>query len=250
MKFKSKNFLRLFLIIFRTCSVQFFKIKKIMSTTSKLANGLYRTLIPHEEAVKRVESLIMWQKTAYSAILLVIIELCFILIYFLPFNTIANAALVIGVVCVSNVVINSFPSILNIFLNFDLPEVPADAPNRIRSVAEISAFITTCLSFVIKIIELAFKSVIDKSLVYSGITVAIMTVLFTFVFILGDFWFVWLVFHAIFILPGIILQPKVQAWLFQSDEEQNEERQPVSIPPDGTTLNPDTEEGNDGDDSK
>ena len=224
---------------FCTCFSSFFSKKK-MSTITKLANTLYRTLIPHEAAVKRIESLIMWQKKTYSAILLLIIELTFVGIYLLPFNTAANAALVAGVVCVFNVIVNAFPSLLDIFLHFDLPEIPADAPNRIRSVAEISAFITTCLSFAIKLVELAFKSVINKSLLYIGITFSILTVLFTFVYILGDFWFVWLLFHAIFILPGIILQPKVQSWLFESEEQ--EERKPIAIPPDGTTLNPDSEE--------
>ena len=203
-----------------------------MSTT-QIANKIYKALLPHEEAVKRIQSLMLLHNKKRSAVFLSIVEAVFYCIYILPFSSAGNACVVLGLISLISVVYNNFPKV-NLFLSFEIPKIDEGEPNRIRSIQEISAYLTTCLSFCIRLVELAFKSLADNNLFYIVITICSIGMLFTFVFILGDFWFVWLMFHLIFVLPGFMLQRNVQSWINSQD---NEERNPViAVPPDGTTL--------------
>jgi ABC-type multidrug transport system fused ATPase/permease subunit len=188
-----------------------------MSMIQQIANKIYKSLIPHEESVKKIESLVMWQKKTYSVIFLILVELLFVGAYLLPFSKLANMSIIFGILSVANVTYRTFPKFFDKLFTFQYPELPEDAPNRLRSVAEISAFITTCLSFWIKIVEFAFNALDDNSIIYIAATSIFIMMIFAVFYVLGDFWLIWIIFHLIFIVPGIVLQPKIQEWLFTKD---------------------------------
>lgn len=208
-----------------------------MTTIQLIANKIYKSLIPHEESVKKVEALVMWQRKAYSAIFLGIIEIVFIAAYFLPFSKLANASLILGLLCVANVTYNTFPEFFDKIFSFEYPHLPEDAPNRLRSVAEISAFITTCFSIWIRVVEFAYKALDSKNIINTAVTIGIIVLLFSMFYVLGDFWLIWILFHLVFILPGVILQPQFQTWMEARDEEVGSRRMMIPIATiDGTTI--------------
>ena len=84
-----------------------------------------------------------------------------------------------------------------------------------------SAFIATCLSFPIRIFESIFESIPNTSLISVSF---ISFFLFGFCLLtsfLGDFWMIWIFFHLIFLLPGIILHPTINKWLHSSINNNN-----------------------------
>jgi predicted membrane protein len=85
--------------------------------------------------------------------------------------------------------------------------------NRIRTPAEISAFLATVLSVWTSFAEFVFKSVNEARLISVLLTIALFAFAFFFTFLVGDFFFVWIWFHATFVIPGILLLPRVQRWL-------------------------------------
>ena len=194
-----------------------------MSVTKTIVNAIYRALLPHEESVKRVQALFLWNRPVYSAVFLGIIEVLFLCAYFLPFPTACNFCIVTGSVIVSYCLYGAFPAVFDKLLSFEIKEVPADAVNRIRTIPEISAFLTTILSFWTKVCSLVFNSVHGASITNVVLVFAMLLGLFLGMYFIGDFWFVWLMFHMAFVLPGIVCLPPVQKWLQEEVQEDGNE---------------------------
>jgi energy-coupling factor transporter transmembrane protein EcfT len=85
-----------------------------------------------------------------------------------------------------------------------------------------------------KFISLVYTSIETASLINVLGTVVAFCVVFFFVFATGDFWFIWLWFHIVFVLPGIVALPSVQKWITQelasdgSDEGEGNEAAPTT----------------------
>jgi hypothetical protein len=188
-----------------------------MIGTKLVVNKISGSLSPHEEAVRHIGALALWNRPVLSAIFLVAIEACFWVAYSLPFSKSCTICLGIGLIILLSAVHDAAPRLFSIFSSFALYPRPALAPDRVRSVKEISAYLTTILSVWTSFVSLIFTSIETASIVNVLLTVAAFIGVFVFVFIIGDFWFIWLWFHIIFIVPGIVALPAVQAWLAQKE---------------------------------
>lgn len=161
----------------------------------------------------------MWNRPKYSAIFVGVIELIFLIIYLLPFSKMCNYCLVFGAVIVCKCVYGAFPHLVNTLFSFEIEKVPQDAPNRIRTVPEISAFLTTVLSIWTRILEAIFASLKSTAIYDNAVGLLILLGMFLITFFIGDFWFIYLMFHIFFILPGGLLHPAVQNWLNEEPKE-------------------------------
>ena len=208
-----------------------------MTVLKKLVISIYATLIPHEELIKWIQSLLLWHKPVFSVITLLIIELIFVAIYKVPFSRICNMTITIGIAVLFYCIYSSFPSFFNKMFSFQVEERSFEDPRRIRTIKEIAAYLSTCISYGVKLLELALTSVTDSSFFFLIYIIFILVVFFVFTFFAGDFWFFWIVFHLIFVLPGIILLPPVQNWL--NDPEIN---QPKKQPQKEKSENVETKE--------
>jgi hypothetical protein len=191
-----------------------------MSITFSLANNIYRALKPHEDSVRHIEALFLWNRPLYSFVFLLLIEVVFVLVWLLQVRKSCIFALVAGGFVLSYTVFDAIPGILPLLFSFEIIEVPDDASNTIRGLREISAFLTTSLSIWTKMIHWAFQSVSDA--IGIGLVISSLFSIGAFFFItywLGDFWFVWGYFHLVFVLPGILLLPSVENWLLNSQEK-------------------------------
>lgn len=188
-----------------------------MSFTKSIVNSICRALQPHEDAVQHVQALFMWNRPKYSAIFIAVIELFFALLYVLPFSKMCNCCIVVGSLIIGKCIYGAFPQVINTLLSFEIEKVPQDAPNRIRTVPEISAFLTTVLAIWVRIFELIFDSLKSDALYENLIGFIILLSLFIATFFIGDFMFIFLVFHAFFILPGVLLHPKMQKWFNETE---------------------------------
>jgi hypothetical protein len=187
-----------------------------MTVTKSLGNAIYLYLLPKSEAVKRVQALFVWNRPAFSAAFLVFLELLFVLCFFLPFSKICNSCLVIGSFIILYCAYGAFPSAFGKLLSFEIAPVdPPGRPDRIRTVKEVAAFLTTLLSFWTKVLEMVFSSIEGASFLMVIATGFILLTLFIVTFLMGDFCFIWVMFHMTFVLPGIMLLPPVQRWLME-----------------------------------
>jgi predicted membrane protein len=84
-----------------------------------------------------------------------------------------------------------------------------------------------------KFISLIFTSTETASLTHVLATVVASCGVFFFVFAMGDFWFIWLSFHILFVLPGIVALQSVQKCLTQEfacdESDEGERAQTVNI---------------------
>jgi Flp pilus assembly protein TadB len=158
----------------------------------------------------------------FSAIFLVLIELLFVGIYLLPFTKSCILCLSVGAVILTSSVHDAFPSTFAALKAFDIGLTMTGSTNRIRTPAEISAFLATVLSVWTRFAEFVFKSVNEARLISVLLTIALFAFAFFFTFLVGDFSFVWIWFHATFVIPGILLLPRVQRWLGDIMDDREE----------------------------
>lgn len=189
-----------------------------MSFTKTIVNAINNALKPHELTVKRVQALFLWIDPKCSIIFFILLESLFIFAYLLPFSWSCNLCLVIGFFVLCYCLYSSFPHFFDKILSFIKTDVDEKAPNRIREVPEVSAFLTTAISFWTSIIRDVFKSASSDSLYDAIFAILIMLAFFIFSFFVGDFLLVWLIFHFIFVFPPIFLLPIVQKWLTENPE--------------------------------
>ena len=187
-----------------------------MSLTKQIGNYIYRALNPHQELLNKAQALIMWHDPLTSGIMLGIVELCFVFIYFLPFTRVSNTCIIIGTFLVLKELLVLFKPRSS---SIKEKELNVDAPNRIRTVQEISAFLTTVLSLWVNILEIVFRSIRESSVIYATFSMGCLFITFLACYVLGDFMTLWTIFHAIFILPGLLLQPRVLKYI--SGEESD-----------------------------
>ena len=192
-----------------------------MFSTKQLVNTLNRQLKDKVNIVEHVEALIFWHRPVFSAIILGIIELTFILIYLSNFSKVTVVMITLGALAVANVSQKVLPKLFDKFFSFKIPETEPDATNRIRSVSEVSAYLTTMLSLWVSFIKFILSEFSLMHLIVSVISLFFLTVILT---VLGDFWIVFLFFHVIFILPGIVLHPRIYKIVFYhiNDEEEDQ----------------------------
>lgn len=220
-----------------------------MPITKQIANHIYNSLLPHKEASDHVQALVLWNRPVYSTLFLIFIELVFTLIYFLPFSWGCNFCVVIGSLILFRCIYSAYPAAFDKILSFEIKPTPEDASNRIRSIPEISAFLTTIISFWSSICEFIFESVTneDSSIISIFVSAVVLVLIFLATFFLGDFWSLWVLYHICLVIPGVILLPKVQAWLYHDDSEEDERNRPAKTetqqPAEGTQ--PQTTEGTD-----
>jgi hypothetical protein len=201
------------------------KIQISMLGTKLVANKIYGYLIRHEDTVRHIGALALWNRPVFSAIFLVAIESAFFIIRSLPFRKSCTVCLGIGLGIFLSAVHEAIPGLFSIFKSFEIHPRKALAPDRERTVKEIAAYLTTVLSVWTSFVSLVFESIETASVGLVIGTIGAFIGVFAFAFAIGDFWFIWLWFHIVFVVPGIVALPAVQAWLTQeqrSDGEANE----------------------------
>jgi hypothetical protein len=190
-----------------------------MSLTFSLANNIYRALKPHEESVKHIEALFLWNRPIFSALLLLVIELLFVFTYLLPFRKSCIFALVTGCSISLYTLLKASPGLLSVLFSFNINPVPEYASNHIRGLREIAAFLTTALSIWTKLLGWAFTSVSAGSEINTVFLTITSLGFFAFVsYLIGDFVFLWTYFHLVFVLPGVLFLPSVENWLFNATD--------------------------------
>jgi hypothetical protein len=98
----------------------------------------------------------------------------------------------VGAVILTSSVHDAFPSTFAALKAFDMGLTMTGSTNRIRTPAEISAFLATVLSVWTRFAEFVFKSVNETRLISVLLTIALFTFAFFFTFLVGDFSFVWI----------------------------------------------------------
>lgn len=189
-----------------------------MSFTKTIVNAINQALKPHELTVKRVQALFLWVDPKFSIIFFILLESLFIFAYLLPFSWCCNLCLITGFFVLCYCLYSSFPNFFDKILSFIKIDVDEKAPNRIREVPEVSAFLTTAISFWISMIRNVFKSAYSDSLYDSIFAILSMVAFFIFSYFVGDFLLIWIIFHSIFVFPPIFLLPIVQKWLTENPE--------------------------------
>ncbi|OHS92845.1 hypothetical protein TRFO_12195 [Tritrichomonas foetus] len=193
-----------------------------MSFTKPIVNAIYRALLPHDATVKQVQALFLWNRPLYSCIFFAFVEGLFVLAYFLPFSWSCNLCLIVGSFILSYCLYGAFPMVFDKLLAFEIKEVPPTASNRIRSTPEISAFLTTAISFWTKFVENIFNTATDATLYNAIFSMLSLLAFFIVTFFIGDFWLIWIIFHSIFVVPSILVLPGVQHWLTEQDSGKSE----------------------------
>jgi hypothetical protein len=184
-----------------------------MSLTDILANKIYRALKPHEGSVHHIQALFLWNRPALSALFLALIELLFFLAHCISFTAPCMICLVIGIWIFVCTVDDVYPSIFSPLKGFEIAPTRAGGSNRMRTAKEIAAFLATVLWGVAKVAELAFTSIQNASIGTTMLTVVTFVTLFLCTEAIGDFWFVCICFHAVFVLPGILATSLAQTWI-------------------------------------
>jgi hypothetical protein len=206
-----------------------------------LVNTIYRFVFAHNDSVRHIQALFLWNRPVLSAIFLVLVELVFIGISLLPFSKTCILCLSAGAIVLVSSVHGAFPRTFTLLTAFDIPPTVAGSTNRIRTAAEISAFVATVLSVWTRFAEFVFQSVVDAKLTDVVVTVGLFALAFLFAFIVGDFVFLWIWFHATFVVPGVILLPPVQRWLngvMADDEEPHFDGGPANLHADNEVPQP------------
>ena len=152
-----------------------------MSLRKSIANWIYQHLEPHEEAVRRIESLLTWQSPIWTSIAIVVIEIIFALIYFLPFSWGCNTSIVVGIIVVCYCAYNAFTPIFNSLSS----KIPLKNEQSLHTTHELAAFITTAMLLWINLYEIAFKSIHDASIINLVITFVGFLVMFFVSFFFG-----------------------------------------------------------------
>ena len=198
------------------------QLKKMMFSTKQLVNSIHRNLKDKTNIVEHAEALVFWHRPIFSAIIFILVELSFFLIYISNLKKATMLSIILAVFAVLNVSQKIFPNLFDKFFSFQIPEISADATNRIRSVSEVSAYLTTMLSLWTSFIKFVLSDFSILHLIISLISLFFLTVMLT---IFGDFWIVYIFFHVIFVLPGIVLHPRIYNMLFYHENEENEEEE-------------------------
>ena len=192
-----------------------------VSISKKLVNAIYSSLHSHKETCERIQALILWYRPVYSLIYLLVIETFFCIIYFLPFSFASNACFIIGTAVVIKCIYSAYPKLFDRLISFEYKSLTNQ--RRIRSVKEVSAYLCTCLSIGTKLLENAFMAVETSNIFNIGVILFVLFVFFVFTFFVGDFCFMWLVFHLIFVLPGVLLLDPVYNWINDPDHTNSHE---------------------------
>jgi hypothetical protein len=109
--------------------------------------AIYRFLNRNSVAVRHIGALALWNRRLLSLIFLIVIETFFLIAFSLRFWKACILCLGIGSLITISAIHDAYPRNIAIFEGFDVYPRPADAPDRVRSVKEISAYLTTILSF-------------------------------------------------------------------------------------------------------
>lgn len=215
-----------------------------MFETKRIVNFIYKEIKEREEIVTHIQSIALWHKPIVSAISLLILEIIFAIFYFIKARQITVILSIIATFALLNIARNNFPAFFNKIFSFQIPQQEENASNRIRSPSELSAYFTTLLSFFFDVVGFIFLDPEATSIIRLSISGFLLLVSTVFCYLLGDFWIIYIVFHILFVIPGILLHPKVYTILFSNEEEPdgNSAQVPPNqiFPPSGGIKTPQT----------
>jgi hypothetical protein len=184
-----------------------------MIGTKLVANRIYEALQPHEDSVRHVCALALWNRPFLSGILLFAVEALFLVAYCLPFNTACILCLLGGAAVFLSALHDAAPRAFGLIKAFQIHPRAPGAPDRVRSAKEIAAYLTTVLSVWTKFVSLIFSSIADVGARLLALTSACFVAVLMLVWLIGDFWLIWGSFHIVCVVPGVIALPTVQAWI-------------------------------------
>ena len=115
-----------------------------LQTAKALAGAIHRALLPHEEAVYKLEDVLLFFHPPKAAILFVLVNLAFLGIYYLGLTAYSVIFLVLAAYHLLPTVLAPVVGVLSKLVLADkVCEVPADSKVSRYNIAELSAFIGT-----------------------------------------------------------------------------------------------------------
>ena len=192
----------------------------------KIGNYLFKFLKKNEKILFKIEELLLWHRFIPSLIFLIFIELIFLFFYFLNLKNISNIILIIYIYLIIKLFFEYFPNKLEFILNIPNIELPENSLHRIRTSKEITAYFIAILSYFNDFFQLLLEK--DLSYLLKILNLLILMILIILIIFIGDFWFLWILIHFIFIFPGIIIQPRFQSWYFDENNDLNYKTLPIS----------------------
>lgn len=181
----------------------------------QIANFLADLFAKHKALVDNIQALCLFHKPFYSAIFIIIIEVLFLLATFVKVSIASKICFIVSILLGFFAIYETFP---NFFNKFKILEDPSPNAAPLRTPEQLAAYITTCLLFFIKLVENMFFAIKKNKLINVIVNAAGLVIIFAFCYVFGDFIIVWILFHSIVFLPGILLNKNVSEWLRQDEE--------------------------------
>ena len=167
------------------------------------------TLNNNIEFVNEAQAMLMFKRPIPMALLIAIVNLCFLLFRILGKNFYAQ----VTIAAFARLLYKVFSSTIKSFAHNSLfsGEIPkGEGSNRIRSVDEVAAFLdkvlTPFFNFQKIIKKLASDETITGQMIYAGI----LFFAFALTASIDFFWIIVIIVNAVLILPGVILHPMVR----------------------------------------
>ncbi|KAH0791763.1 hypothetical protein GPJ56_004257 [Histomonas meleagridis] len=170
-----------------------------------------------EETIRKIQEVLLWRRPVVLAILVVLTELTFYLVYAMKLDFGATLMLVLILYNILKIVMGSLEKVLFA----PLPEDKPDQPNRIRTNAEVKeitqkvqekiAMVTNWLGDYMK------NPTNQKHFIFFSIAF-IAFALFT---MMGSYWVCFIVIHLIYVLPGLYFSSFVQNLIHKNQSNEN-----------------------------
>lgn len=207
-----------------------------------VANRIYNALQPHERTVRQLESLLFWHRPLRTLGFIACLELLFFSVKLLPFTGPCNFCIISAVLVSLYRIYQLYPTLLDKLISFKKVDLDDDAPNYLRTVVEISAYLTTTIIVIPRFFRLAIVNLLKRSWISCGSIVFFALILLTLTAGIGDFWIIWFIFHGVLFTPGILFLPPVYNWMYAESSRRKSDFRTINITEDVPDTKPKTEE--------
>ncbi|KAH0794885.1 hypothetical protein GPJ56_001162 [Histomonas meleagridis] len=170
-----------------------------------------------EETVRKIQEVLLWRRPAALAILFVLTEITFYLVYAMKLDFGATLMLILIRYNIIKIVMGSLDKVLFA----PLPEDKPDQPNRIRTndeVKEITDKVKEKIAVVTNWLDDYMKNPTNqKHFIFFSIAF-IAFALFT---MMGSYWVCFIVIHSCLIIPGLYLSSFLQNLIHKDQNKGN-----------------------------
>ena len=171
----------------------------------------------NEETVRKIQEVLLWRRPVVLAILFVLTEFTFYLVYAMKLDFGSTTMLLLIFYNIFKIIMGPLDKVLF----SPLPEDKPDQPNRIRTSAEVKE-ITDKIKEKITLVadwlnDYSKNPTNQKHFIFFSISF-IAFALFT---MMGSFWVSFIVVHAILIIPGVYFSTFVQNLIHKDNKKDN-----------------------------